>query len=59
MEYEIDDESALFDESTNPSLDHKPPQSAHIQPPAPPQRHRPDKSPQKGELIPEEEEYAV
>ena len=59
MEYEIEDESGLFDESTNPSLETKPPQSAHIQPPAAPQRHRVDKKPQKGELIPEEEEHAV
>jgi len=56
MEYEISDEDVLFDESTNPSLENKPPQSAHIAPPARPQRHPDDKRKrQQGELIPEEE----
>ena len=56
MEYEIEDESVLFDDSTNPSLAKKPPQSAHIQPPVPSERHRDDKRRrQKAELIPEEE----
>jgi hypothetical protein len=59
MEYEIEDEDVLFDDSTNPSLDKRPPQSAHIQPPAAPQRRRIEKRSQKGELIPEEEEYAA
>ena len=59
MEYEIEDEDVLFDDSTNPSLTNKPPQSAHIQPPAPPQSHPAEKKPQKGELIPEEEEHAA
>ena len=57
MDYEIEDESVLFDDSTNPSLaKRKPPQSAHIQPPVPPERHHDEKRKrQKAELIPEEE----
>ena len=49
MEYEIQDEQVLFDESTNPSLlpdDHAP------VPRRPAERHKV----QKGEFIPEEEE---
>jgi len=51
MEYEIDDEQVLFDESTNPSLKRKR-QEGHLQPPAPPARRKP----QSGVAIPEEEE---
>ncbi len=45
MEYEIGDETVLFDDSTNPSLE----RSKHQSPPARPER-------QRAVLIPEEEE---
>jgi hypothetical protein len=52
MEYEIKDgEDALFDDSTNPSLDHRDDKPAKGKPEAPDKRKL-----QRGELIPEEEE---
>jgi hypothetical protein len=48
MEYEIDDEAWLFDDSTNPSLE-SPQERA-------PTRGERRKPPQRAELIPEEEE---
>ena len=53
MEYEIEDEQVLFDDSTNPSLKRKR-QSAHIAPPSPPQKRKK----QDAVLIPEEEPAA-
>ena len=53
MEYEIEDETQLFDESTNPSLKRR-----HRVPPRalePRERRRL----QKGEFIPDEEEQAA
>ena len=54
MEYEIKDgEDALFDDSTNPSLDHRDDKPARAKP-------GPDKRKlQRGELIPEEEEHQL
>ncbi len=49
MEYEIEDDALLFDDSTNPSLRHE-------DNPPPPQPRRPDRRRlQKAEAIPEEE----
>ena len=53
MEYEIEDESRLFDESTNPSLEHKPVRPARNRLP------REERRLQKAEVIPDEEEQAV
>ena len=51
MEYEIDDESRLFDDSTNPSLDHSPAKKA-----GKPREVRPlRQDPQEAVVIPEEE----
>jgi hypothetical protein len=55
MEYEIEDEQVLFDDSTNPSLKPKR-QSVHLEPPAPPQK---PKRKQDAVLIPEEEQQAA
>jgi len=50
MEYEIrDGEDALFDSSTNPSLEHRDPQPAKLD----------KRKLQKAELIPEEEEHQL
>jgi hypothetical protein len=55
MEYEIKDgEDALFDDSTNPSLDHRDDKPAKGKPEAPDKRKL-----QRGELIPEEEEHQL
>ena len=55
MEYEISDEDVLFDESTNPSLQHEPQEAVRTQSPG--RRDFADKRKlQKAELIPEEEE---
>jgi hypothetical protein len=51
MEYEIDDESRLFDDSTNPSLEHTPAKQAGKPRDVRPQRHEP----QEAVVIPEEE----
>ena len=53
MEYEIEDEIRLFDDSTNPSLKRR--QQTPLREMAPPDRRRL----QKAELIPEEEEQAA
>ena len=55
MEYELrDGEDALFDDSTNPSLDHREDRPAKAKPAVPDKRKL-----QKGELIPEEEEHQL
>jgi hypothetical protein len=56
MEYEISDEDVLFDESTNPSLQHQPQDAARRQAPGRPQDPADRRKLQKAELIPEEEE---
>ena len=54
MEYEIrDGEDALFDDSTNPSLDHRDHKPAKGKPAADKRKL------QRGELIPEEEEHQL
>jgi hypothetical protein len=53
MEYEIESETVLFDASTNPSLDRT--QSHKARDRRPPDKRRP----QRGEVIPEEEEQAA
>ena len=53
MEYEIEDETPLFDDSTNPSLKRRPRTPARDLTSR--ERHRL----QKAELIPEEEELAA
>ena len=60
MEYEIEDDEALFDESTNPSLDHRdadkaPAGRASARHADPAEKRKL----QKGELIPEEEEHQL
>ena len=52
MEYEIDDEDALFDDSTNPSLQRHAPELEAARPQADPEDKR---NLQRAELIPEEE----
>jgi hypothetical protein len=55
MEYELKDgEDALFDDSTNPSLDHSDQTKVKAKPAAPDKRKL-----QKAELIPEEEEHQL
>jgi hypothetical protein len=49
MEYELEEEGELLDESNNPSLDHSTKPSARRETRAPR-----DRSPQKAMLIPEE-----
>ena len=59
MEYEISDQDddALFDDSTNPSLRHPDATPARSRPRASPQGDSADeRKPQTAELIPEEEE---
>lgn len=57
MEYEINEEEALFDDSTNPSLEHRPEPAK--KPPVSPPNAAPDKAKaQKGVHIPEEEPAA-
>ena len=56
MEYEIEHEDLLFDESTNPSLQHEPAQAVRTQSPLRPQENPADRRKlQRAELIPEEE----
>jgi hypothetical protein len=59
MEYEIEEDALLFDESTNPSLKHGHRQPVRHQSPVrlrdPAERRRP----QKAEVIPDEEEQAA
>lgn len=52
MEYEIESEVVLFDASTNPSLDRRPVR------PVVDRRVQP-RSPQRAEVIPEEEDQAA
>ena len=54
MEYEIEDESRLFDPSTNPSLEHRA-EPARKKPVSPPNAEPDAKKVQKAEHIPEEE----
>jgi hypothetical protein len=54
MEYEIEDETRLFDASTNPSLERKRP-TAKDGPVSPPNAAPDAKKAQKAEHIPEEE----
>jgi hypothetical protein len=53
MEYEMEDEARLFDDSTNPSLKRK------LRPAPRTMTPRDRRSLQKGELIPEEEDQAA
>ena len=53
MEYEMEDEARLFDDSTNPSLKRKPRAVTRTMTP------RDRRSLQKAELIPEEEDQAA
>jgi hypothetical protein len=53
MEYEIEDETRLFDDSTNPSLKRR--QRAPVRETAPRDKRRL----QKAEVIPEEEDQAA
>ena len=56
MEYEIEDDALLFDDSTNPSLKHDEASESRGRP-ASPQRDVADRRKlQKAELIPDEEE---
>ena len=60
MEYEIrDGEDALFDDSTNPSLDHREEKLAKGKPAAPHPAETDKRKLQKAELIPEEEEHQL
>lgn len=60
MEYEIEDEDVLFDESANPSQKPKPRQAARNQLPPRPRDSAEEKGKkQKAELIPEEEDLAA
>ena len=54
MEYEIEDESRLFDPSTNPSLEREA-EPVRKKPVSPPNRERDLKKVQTAEHIPEEE----
>ena len=57
---EDEGEDALFDSSTNPSLDHREERPASRRPSPGPQRDPSDKrARQKGEVIPEEEEQQL
>jgi hypothetical protein len=56
MEYEIDDESRLFDDSTNPSLDHATAQAIENQSSVKPRDYPAEKRKlQRAVVIPEEE----
>jgi len=60
MEYEIrDGEDALFDDSTNPSLDHRDEKPAKGRPAARHSAEADRRKLQKAELIPEEEEHQL
>ena len=60
MEYEIrDGEDALFDDSTNPSLDHRDEKLAKAKPAARHPAEADKRKLQKAELIPEEEEHQL
>jgi hypothetical protein len=53
MEYEMEAESGLFDASTNPSLERRPTR------PLRDRRPQERRSPQRAELIPDEEDQAA
>ena len=55
MEYEIQDEDVLFDDSTNPSLERHAPVPDAARPEDPADKRKL----QKAELIPEEEEHQL
>jgi len=54
MEYEIEDDALLFDDSTNPSLEHQ--RADEIPAPVKPREAAGKRRSQKAEVIPEEEE---
>ncbi len=54
MEYEIEDDALLFDDSTNPSLEHR--RADEIPAPVKPREAAGKRRSQKAEVIPEEEE---
>ena len=60
MEYELrDGEDALFDDSTNPSLDHREATPGKAKPAARHPSEADKRKLQKAELIPEEEEHQL